>query len=67
MCKLQGKYAKYFNVQISMQMAALDMEDMLSWMQDGGQVGIFDATNSTRERRNMLMKKAEGKCKVFCY
>lgn len=28
------------------------------------QVGIFDATNSTRRRRNMLMKMAEGKCKV---
>lgn len=47
------------------EMAALDMEDMLSWMQDGGQVGIFDATNSTRERRNMLMKKAKGKCKII--
>jgi 6-phosphofructo-2-kinase/fructose-2,6-biphosphatase len=63
------------------------MEDMLSWMEEGGQVGNFlvcffliifwqliisaalqvgicDATNSTRNRRNMLMKMAEGKCKV---
>ncbi|KAJ8423586.1 hypothetical protein Cgig2_021866 [Carnegiea gigantea] len=46
------------------EVAALAMEDMISWMQEGGQVGIFDATNSTRERRNMLMKMAEGKCKV---
>ncbi|GJN31166.1 hypothetical protein PR202_gb19530 [Eleusine coracana subsp. coracana] len=46
------------------EVAALAMEDMLSWMQEGGQVGIFDATNSTRGRRNMLMKMAEGKCKV---
>ena len=30
----------------------------------GLQVGICDATNSTRNRRNMLMKMAEGKCKV---
>uniref|UniRef100_A0A0D3FH96 CBM20 domain-containing protein n=1 Tax=Oryza barthii TaxID=65489 RepID=A0A0D3FH96_9ORYZ len=45
------------------EVAALAMEDMLSWMQEGGQVGIFDATNSTRNRRNMLMKMAEGKCK----
>ncbi|KAJ8431780.1 hypothetical protein Cgig2_026657 [Carnegiea gigantea] len=44
--------------------AALAMEDMISWMQGGGQVGIFDATNSSRQRRNMLMKMAEGKCKV---
>ncbi|KAK6935702.1 6-phosphofructo-2-kinase [Dillenia turbinata] len=45
------------------EVAALAMEDMISWMQEGGQVGIFDATNSTRKRRNMLMKLAEGKCK----
>ncbi|KAL0434689.1 UNVERIFIED_CONTAM: 6-phosphofructo-2-kinase/fructose-2,6-bisphosphatase, partial [Sesamum radiatum] len=45
------------------EVAALAMEDMISWMQEGGQVGIFDATNSTRKRRNMLMKMAEGKCK----
>jgi 6-phosphofructo-2-kinase/fructose-2,6-biphosphatase len=29
------------------------------------QVGVFDATNSTIARRNMLMKLAEGKCKVI--
>ncbi|KAJ6798687.1 6-phosphofructo-2-kinase/fructose-2,6-bisphosphatase-like [Iris pallida] len=33
------------------EVAALAMEDMISWMQEGGQVGIFDATNSTRQRR----------------
>ncbi|KAK4412467.1 6-phosphofructo-2-kinase/fructose-2,6-bisphosphatase [Sesamum alatum] len=47
------------------EVAALAMEDMISWMQEGGQVGIFDATNSTKERRNMLMRLAEGKCKII--
>ncbi|XP_058110317.1 6-phosphofructo-2-kinase/fructose-2,6-bisphosphatase [Magnolia sinica] len=47
------------------EVAALAMEDMISWMQEGGQVGIFDATNSTRKRRTMLMKMAEGKCKMI--
>lgn len=47
------------------EVAALAMEDMISWMQEGGQVGIFDATNSSRKRRNMLMKMAEGKCKII--
>ncbi|KAL0434691.1 UNVERIFIED_CONTAM: 6-phosphofructo-2-kinase/fructose-2,6-bisphosphatase [Sesamum radiatum] len=46
------------------EVAALAMEDMISWMQEGGQVGIFDATNSTR-KKNMLMKMAEGKCKII--
>ncbi|KAK3206573.1 hypothetical protein Dsin_020619 [Dipteronia sinensis] len=47
------------------EVAALAMEDMISWMQEGGQVGIFDATNSHRRRRNMLMKMAEGNCKII--
>lgn len=47
------------------EVAALAMEDMISWMQEGGQVGIFDATNSTRQRRNMLMRLAEGRCKII--
>ncbi|XP_042389938.1 6-phosphofructo-2-kinase/fructose-2,6-bisphosphatase-like isoform X2 [Zingiber officinale] len=47
------------------EVAALAMDDMISWMQEGGQVGIFDATNSTKSRRNMLMKMAEGKCKII--
>ncbi|XP_009782679.1 6-phosphofructo-2-kinase/fructose-2,6-bisphosphatase isoform X1 [Nicotiana tabacum] len=47
------------------EVAALAMEDMTAWMQEGGQVGIFDATNSSRQRRNMLMKMAEGKCKII--
>ncbi|CAI7813707.1 unnamed protein product [Closterium sp. NIES-54] len=29
------------------------------------QVGVFDATNSTRARRNMLLELAEHKCKVI--
>lgn len=41
------------------------MDDMIAWMQEGGQVGIFDATNSSSNRRNMLMKMAEGKCKII--
>ncbi|XP_024399319.1 6-phosphofructo-2-kinase/fructose-2,6-bisphosphatase [Physcomitrium patens] len=47
------------------EVAALAMEDMLAWMEEGGQVGVFDATNSTNARRNMLMKLAEGKCKII--
>ena len=46
--------------------ARLAMEDMLSWMEErGGQVGIFDATNSTRARRAMLTDMCKGRCKVI--
>nr|AAL09471.1 fructose-6-phosphate-2-kinase/fructose-2,6-bisphosphatase [Zea mays] len=47
------------------EVAALAMEDMIDWMNGGGQVGMFDATNSTRKRRYMLMKMAEGNCKII--
>ncbi|KAK6145254.1 hypothetical protein DH2020_022074 [Rehmannia glutinosa] len=65
-----GKTADFFRgdnpegIEARNEVAALAMEDMISWMQEGGQVGIFDATNSTRCRRNMLMRMAEGKCKM---
>ena len=40
--------------------------DMMRWMdEEGGQVGIFDATNSTRERRAMLLELAAGRCKLI--
>nr|XP_024359920.1 6-phosphofructo-2-kinase/fructose-2,6-bisphosphatase-like isoform X2 [Physcomitrium patens] len=47
------------------EVAVLAMEDMLAWMDEGGQVGVFDATNSTKARRNLLLSLAEGKCKVI--
>ncbi|XP_002987173.2 6-phosphofructo-2-kinase/fructose-2,6-bisphosphatase [Selaginella moellendorffii] len=47
------------------EVAALAMDDMLSWMDEGGQVGVFDATNSTKLRRKMLLTMAEGKCQVI--
>ncbi|KAL2317464.1 hypothetical protein Fmac_031340 [Flemingia macrophylla] len=47
------------------EVAKLAFEDMISWMQEGGQVGIFDATNSSKQRRNMLIKLAEGRCKII--
>ncbi|CAK9860038.1 unnamed protein product [Sphagnum jensenii] len=45
------------------QVAVLAMEDMLAWMQEGGQVGVFDATNSTNTHYNLPMKLAKAKCK----
>ena len=47
------------------QVATEAFTDMLAWMEEGGQVGIFDATNSTEERRSMLGRLAGDKCKII--
>jgi hypothetical protein len=42
---------------LHMAIAALD--DMLNFMKEDGVVAIYDATNSTRERRSMILKRCE--------
>ena len=37
-------------------MATLD--ELLEWLWKGGEIGIFDATNSTRLRRNAVVQRA---------
>jgi broad specificity phosphatase PhoE len=36
------------------------LEDLLKFLRDGGQVGIFDATNSTRARRQWIIERCRG-------
>ncbi len=38
--------------------AALD--DLIQWCEEGGQIGIYDATNSTRERRAYVRGRCEA-------
>jgi len=38
-------------------MATSALDDMLSWLQIGGEVAIYDATNSTRARRQMVQER----------
>ena len=33
------------------------LQDMVQWFNHGGEVGVFDATNSTTERRKWLLRK----------
>jgi broad specificity phosphatase PhoE/predicted kinase len=43
---------------LDMAMAALD--DMLAWLGSGGEVAIYDATNSTRERRTLVQERCQS-------
>ncbi len=40
-----------------LEVASEAMEDLLGWLREGGAVGIYDATNTTRERRAMLRNR----------
>lgn len=40
-------------------LAMMALEDTFGWFDDGGEVGIYDATNSTRTRRRMV----EARCR----
>jgi broad specificity phosphatase PhoE/predicted kinase len=39
------------------QMALMALEDMLHWFATGGEVGIYDATNTTKERRKLIVER----------
>jgi broad specificity phosphatase PhoE/predicted kinase len=41
------------------QAAVAALEDMLEWLHGDGQVGIYDATNSTHARRKMVRERCE--------
>lgn len=42
-------------------MAFLALEDLLHFLQDGGQVGIYDATNTTVERRKFVFERCTSR------
>ena len=41
--------------------AMIALDDLLAWTEAGGQIGIYDATNSTRERRTIIRERCEAK------
>ncbi len=53
------------NARRDVALAALD--DMLAFLKEGGDIAIYDATNNTRERRNLVRARceAEGLSVVF--
>ncbi|GAM22625.1 hypothetical protein SAMD00019534_058000 [Acytostelium subglobosum LB1] len=44
-------------IKARLHMAVAALDDMISWMHNGGRVGIYDATNSTRERRQLVLNR----------
>lgn len=40
-------------------MAHAALEDMLGWLKKDGRVGIYDATNTTRDRRRLVRERCE--------
>ncbi|KAL6057924.1 6-phosphofructo-2-kinase/fructose-2,6-bisphosphatase 2 [Balamuthia mandrillaris] len=38
-------------------MAVLALDDMFDWLQKGGRIGIYDATNNSRERRELIVSR----------
>eukprot|EP01087_Luapelamoeba_hula_P006148 TRINITY_DN1625_c0_g1_i7.p1 TRINITY_DN1625_c0_g1~~TRINITY_DN1625_c0_g1_i7.p1 ORF type:complete len:596 (-),score=117.68 TRINITY_DN1625_c0_g1_i7:32-1819(-) len=48
-------------------MAVLALDDMFDWLGKGGRIGIFDATNTTKDRRQLLKSRCddEGVQAVF--
>jgi broad specificity phosphatase PhoE/predicted kinase len=44
-----------------LKVAETALDDMIGWFDRGLSIGIYDATNSTRERRAMLRKRLEAK------
>ncbi|KAL9320060.1 hypothetical protein ACSQ67_011899 [Phaseolus vulgaris] len=67
-----GHNTKHFNVgkyrrlkHGAIQSADFFRADNPEGMEARNEVGIFDATNSSKERRNMLMKLAKGRCKII--
>ncbi len=46
-------------IALRLKVAEVALEDMLGWFDRGLEVGIYDATNSTRERRAMVRARCE--------
>ena len=44
-------------VKIRRQVCDMALTDMFEWIDDNGEIAVFDATNTTRERRRLLYQR----------
>lgn len=51
-------HAEFSRIRREVAMSAL--RDMLGWLRKGGDVGIYDATNTTRQRRELIIEQCEA-------
>ncbi|XP_071817755.1 6-phosphofructo-2-kinase/fructose-2,6-bisphosphatase 1-like isoform X3 [Apostichopus japonicus] len=49
-------------LEIRRKCAKMAMEDMVKWLAGEGEVGVFDATNTTRERREWIVSFCQEHC-----
>ncbi|MCK6590608.1 MAG: 6-phosphofructo-2-kinase/fructose-2,6-bisphosphatase [Polyangiaceae bacterium] len=47
--------------QALLDMATVALDDMLAWFREGGEVGIYDATNTTRVRRKLVTDRCRDR------
>ncbi|XP_022097632.1 6-phosphofructo-2-kinase/fructose-2,6-bisphosphatase 1-like isoform X3 [Acanthaster planci] len=47
---------------IRQQCAMMALKDMAKWFETDGEVAVFDATNTTRERRKLIMEFCSQRC-----
>eukprot|EP00966_Prymnesium_polylepis_P168384 3893188-Prymnesium_polylepis.1 len=48
------------------QIAMETLDELLDWLRDGGEIAIFDATNSDRRRRREVVRRAESAAERMC-
>ena len=59
--------AQFFNpmnesgVEARRRVAMHALDDLLAWIDEGGRIGIYDATNSTRARRDLVRQRCEDR------
>ena len=61
-----GQKADFFDptnatgVEARRRMALEALDDVFQWVRGGGEIAIYDATNGTRERRDLIVKRCES-------